>query len=389
MPIRYRSLSVPFPTGKATYRDGTEYFVNGTQTYGTMTDVTGNYGAENPLDAYKRSADYQPINGDVLFANGSLAWSLQDYIPDVARSTGYPSLSLGTSFRSEAGGIASSHPGSGDVELPVFLYELKDLPGMLKDAYQKGRALERAAKGNTKAAIGRYMSNPKNPAQDWLNYNFGWRPFIQDAISIAGLSNSIAKHSNTLRKWSKGHISRTAQLGSNSNSASGTVSYDNRIGILCDYHTTAHNRRWVVSHWTIDEFSYNALLTDRSTQINRALGMDAGIHHVWNAMPYTWLTDWFVDIGSIIEVRSNRFGFRYRGGSVMTNTVRETKYVPRPKQGIPAVSPVTIRHEWKLRGSASLNVAHNSSIPFFSGGQLATLSSLAVTRGRGSRAFNT
>jgi len=389
MPQRFRTQSLPGPPGYLVRWDDIVVNYPFTQQIGNMTDVIGNYGGENYLSYEKTETKFSTINGDVFPGGGTFKkYTCFDYAPDCARSLSFPSMASPSlvGFKSQAGGIASSSPGKPDIELPNFLFELKDVPDMLSHAYRRARELERAVgiknpkKGSVRRAVGRYMSNPSNPAKDWLNYNFGWRPFMADMSSLSKLFPSVAERTRKLNEMTYRHISRTASLGSASESGSGEFRYDRQLDIFADFQQTRQITQWVSTNWKISEFNYQALQNNQAVQLGAALGLDIGVHHIWNAIPFTWLTDWFVDIGSIIEARQNRAGFQYEGGSTMTHTLWDLTLTPRAALGIPKCAPVKKVYEKKHRNKAQLSYASNITIPVFSGGQLATLSSLAVTR---------
>lgn len=350
-----------------------------------MTDVVGNPRGENPLSITSFEVlNYTPINGKFGSYNEAIG------LPPSGLSPSQFSINdVGGYYQSATDAIAAAHPGAPHVALPVFLFELKDVPRMLKHAMNRARVLANAAGGDTPSAIKRYLGNPSNPAEDWLNYNFGWRPFVSDISSIYSVADWMHSRAKMMRGFSP-IITRRSNLGSNiSVTRNNNIVFDSTITSWfgTDKITTT-TKKWCVSHWVKDPMRFNAALsTDHQYLRRHALGLNFAFSHLWDAMPWSWLVDWFTDAGSVIHALQNRMGIRFLNASVMTNTRAVREIWPKPPRRDNMTSgSAQIAKETKSRSPTTPSILP-SSIPYLGTGQLATLAALAVTRGRGSSSF--
>lgn len=386
MTTRSRESSTPGFTGSSTWNSGPPVYQKSAGNKSICYDEADSPGDENVLDlTHMRQLSISAING----SRGLSTFS--NYPPSCSWSHFNPPFSIPNEKYLDANSaVAASHPGEPAVELPVFLFELKDIPDMLRHAYMRGRSFEKAMglrPGSARKQAKEYLKNPNNPAEDWLNYNFGWRPFLQDAAAIAGLADHTRKQQQLFSKWSKGFISRRSDLGSNShNTYHPNDVFCTSTGTFGNSSIQNNSRRWIVSKWKVEERTYEAFASNRGYQIRAALGLDAGIHHVWNAMPWTWLVDWFSSIGDVVTIRSNRFGVSFWKASMMTEYEIKKQITPYPKSGLTMGSCAFQKiRKTRVPWGPSINI--NRSLNFLGEGQLATLTSLAVTRGKNSWRF--
>jgi hypothetical protein len=102
--------------------------------------------------------------------------------------------------------IAGTNPTRPDVLVPNFLFELKDMPMMLKDA---GDLLL----GGLKPSIRK--RNKKNlSASQYLAYNFGWAPLISDVKKLFDFTENVKKRTSEWnRVYSSGGLKRRYKLG--------------------------------------------------------------------------------------------------------------------------------------------------------------------------------
>jgi hypothetical protein len=251
---------------------------------------------------------------------------------------------------------------------------------MLRHAYRRAKQLDdnRLSRGNR--PIKEYLKNPKEPAKDWLNYNFGWRPLVADARAIANISSYSSKRMRRIDDWNSGKRSSSAWVASLKGSSQSSGWYDSNTSSNGLRSTTVEQESWLSANFTLSSEYYEALRQDRGQQILQALGADLSISHLWNAMPWSWLVDWFADIGNVIEANSNRFGFQFKNGSVMTHTKIETSIKKTSGPSLSECGPVIRHTEYKQRTHASTLDGYVGFMNFMDPSRLATLSSLAVTR---------
>lgn len=380
MVIRTRTFAIPTGPGGHYFIVPSNLVLQG-QTFNTgdMTDIVGNWNSENPM-----SSEHRTKSGGLI--NGTSGGVTCVNVRATCLNNQHPSFLTTTSgFRSEQDAVGDSHPGEPAVSIPNFLFELKDVPSMLKHAYGRARGLWSAAgKPNNQQlkVIKNYLKAPKNPAEDWLNYNFGWRPLVNDLLDIhkvAGWMNSRAKILNDLSH--RKYISRRATLGSKSAVRTvNSVAYNSfGIGITGTAIDAEQLNSWVVAHFKADPFMFrSALSSDYKKLLNLALGLDFAPAMIWDALPWSWLVDWFTEVGGVIHARQNRMGIVFKDGSRMDHRV--VTRVIHPVRKIKVSSePAVIVREKKAREPVGISILP-SGLNYLGAGQLTTLASLLVTR---------
>ena len=350
------------------------------------TDQDHGFGNENSLDIHKMWIEASTITGvsdTKLGAPDKISY--QSYYPQAAVAfNAMPGLTWSGSVKPAIAAIADSHPGEPVVSIPNFVYEMKDIPGMLKHAYGRAKSLHNAASSKDFKSVKEYLSSPKSAAEDWLNYHFGWMPLVSDLKDIAKVSKETQKKLVFLEGNSKGYISRRRDLGTRlGRSSTPSSTYDSGFILIngrAERYSTEEN--WVVSHWRVNLPSLQAIKSNQLALYGNALGFGDMASNIWNAMPWTWLTDWFVDVGSVIDIYSNKFGVSFANAMTMRHTLQRTVVSAKPGKGMPYCPDQIQYEEWKTRSpySPAFNLA--GSMHLLGPSQLATLAALSVTRTR-------
>jgi len=154
--------------------------------------------------------------------------------------------------------------------------------------------------GNAKSRLGK-------AANEKLWYSFGVKPVVDDIIDvyhlIRSLSGKISEIRRRGRRLQTRHYSRpidSALLPGDSTSTIENAGDFREVNI-----TFSH--RWVIEptyHATL-KFRYDvSSLTDLELRIqawSQAFGIDKPLSVAWNAIPFSFVVDWFVDVGEWID----------------------------------------------------------------------------------------
>ncbi len=289
----------------------------------------------------------------------------------------------GTSMPSESASIttlaARSNPGRPSVSLPNFLYELKDIPGMIREI---GRF-----KLNKKRAI----RNSRDFANHQLSIQMGWTPLISDLAKILSLRSSMTRRVNELtRLYSKGGLKRRIQLGSWSGSGESQTllvsSVDPEIIVRRYSQTTV--KRWGTIRWLPTSLPSGFRPTEKGAIEKLAFGVVTGLRGqlgplrlsvLWEAFPWTWLIDWAGNTGEYLVAHDNTIPSKATSVCLMTESTTTTtfKRMDSLKEYSGATGSATyITKKRTVSGSGSLSAA----LPLFSGRQLSILGALAIQR---------
>jgi hypothetical protein len=179
--------------------------------------------------------------------------------------------------------------------------------------------------------------------KEYLNVQFGWVPFLNDLRRLYDTWNSVnSRLAQIIRDNGKG-IRRRATLYRNSNTVVSTVGGEGsyNIGFPLSYNYTDPTAGTGVSKKTVVEsekiwfsgrFRYYIpdVTDDQWTKDAKSalFGLNPTPALLWELMPYSWLIDWFSNVGDVINnLSSNGIAdLLLDYGYVMRSFRRETIY---------------------------------------------------------------
>lgn len=285
--------------------------------------------------------------------------------------------------------IASASPVSPIVSLPVTIGELirDGLPTMagLKALKAKGK--------------------PDALADEYLNYQFGIKPLVSDLKDLGYALRKADKLIAQLKRDSGRVVRRRVDLGTEKEVTEDGVFFgapstvwllDRTIDPSLPRVTSVAIRRKVTiskKRWFSGAFTYvlpNSREHDNirrmSREAERLFGLVPDASDVWNLLPWSWLGDWFVDVGPVIQNATNAqtFGQVLLYGYVMEHTIKTYEYtLDDPPVGWAGLgdATLTIHDEVKKRVMAS-PYGFGSDWEEFSPYQISILAALGITRAR-------
>jgi hypothetical protein len=193
--------------------------------------------------------------------------------------------------------VKETVPNKPSVNIAVSLGELvrEGIPSLVGAAFLKDRSA--------------YF---RNLGSEYLNVQFGWAPFIRDLQSLASLGQT-ANH--RLQQWARdsGRIvrrNRTFEEDEVTYDVTGSGQFCTPSGLqipgsssLSSRTTGTVHRKWRFSaaytYYVPPAERLNGLAAYES-QMNILLGTRITPEVLWNLAPWTWLADWFANIGDII-----------------------------------------------------------------------------------------
>jgi len=245
----------------------------------------------------------------------------------------YPDHPLGSSYGDPsfygAEGWNKFRPKYENMDLPVSLYELKDLPGMIEQTRDGARRFHESWKsmGGAKNFFG-----PDHVAGQFLNYEFGWKPFISDFLKVHETYTNldrdldqvernngswVRRHGTVLREnvlgpWARDHSIRQAWVfpwlyGQLYRSVFDPV----RDGHVEGYSEFASTIRRTVtfsgkfyqyvplfdrSRYTDDQWSANDIWRKA-----RRFGFRVSPSLVYKAFPWSWALNYFSNAGAVVD----------------------------------------------------------------------------------------
>lgn len=218
-----------------------------------------------------------------------------------------------------ASGYAKARPGNPVADTGQFLIELRDLPQVpFRGAAQRYASLARRTGGVfstlPKLMLGE-LENFKNLGSEYLNVVFGWKPFVNDLRKMYNLWKEVDKRMAQIVRENGRNIRRKAQVAYDAGTdkepqvyypwafaqmVGGPPNWMNDCGSLYDVET-----RWDRRVWFSGSFRYFIPDTGSSQWDARARAALFGAlptpELLWNVLPWTWLIDWFSNVGDVVS----------------------------------------------------------------------------------------
>lgn len=203
-----------------------------------------------------------------------------------------------------ARGIARYKPGRPIANLGQAVVELRQIP-----------TIPALFKPSTYKAIRTKILNGRALGSEYLNIEFGWKPFLQDLSDIIGAQLALNK---ALRQLARDNGKVVRRRGTVSHTESSIVTADNGVCRLYPILANAHyastdpsnfhgiimQKDWT-RYWFSGAFRYwipNIMKPDKQLALTlKLLNVVPTPKLLWDVLPWTWLADWFFSIGAILD----------------------------------------------------------------------------------------
>jgi hypothetical protein len=279
--------------------------------------------------------------------------------------------------------------------------EGSQIPGMLKTTAQGFNSIWKGLGGNmTMKEMG-----PKKVADQFLNVQFGWKPFINDIYAtcdvVTNFDSHVAERKRMNKRWmrrkfreSRIEEEEVLYVGSDPNRNACLPTLFPSVFIEPGSCSQIVRRRKLVDIWYSGKFMYYLPEFDDSApqleilrkvrQYKTLLGLNVSPATIYKVMPWTWLIDWYVNAGDFIQrtqdlisdsvvaqyffaMRHVRYEYEYQ--KVFTTKDGQTHDL-RWKRSV----------ETKRRGSSDSPFSFSLNPTQLSGTQLAILTALGLSK---------
>ncbi len=203
-----------------------------------------------------------------------------------------------------AKGIARFKPGRPIASLGQAVVELRRIP-----------TIPAIFKPSTYRNIREKILNGKAIGSEYLNIEFGWKPFLKDLGDIIGAQLALQK---ALKQLARDNGKVVRRRGTVKRSKTSTVTNDNGVcrlyPILANSmyaSTNPSNFNGIIMqvdytrYWFSGAFRYwipNIMSPDKQLITTlRLLDVVPSPKLLWDVLPWTWLADWFGSIGDILD----------------------------------------------------------------------------------------
>jgi hypothetical protein len=288
--------------------------------------------------------------------------------------------------------VARSNPARAAVSLPNFIYELKDLPGMIRDIGMLKLIGQRAfSKAHWNGGV---PATPRDVANLQLSYQMGWAPLIGDLANMVQFQSSVDRKVRDLTNlYNNGGLHRTIGKAapatstrkerqdrwSFSSRVDSIVTVDSALGDLFTMRESKYTyaRKWGTTRWLPDEIGAFTTASIRNLAFRLVFGLNTNPKALWDAFPWTWLIDWFSNFGDFIQTSGLGIHAHASLPCIMYERTTEYQYTPKSVPwGTLGPSTITLVDLKRSIASPGLSV----SVPFLTSRQLSILGALAVQR---------
>jgi hypothetical protein len=262
--------------------------------------------------------------------------------------------------------LSNLSTSAGVVSLPNFIWELRELPQLIK---WSGDLL-----------LGR--PNGLRPDQAHLAYTFGWAPFIADLQTFANFAENVESRLKRIYDAEESHsISGGIGGESHQDSSDGSLSNPYRVSEILWYKDQDMRRRTWYSAKLTPDYSVPRFSSEMQ-KVGWALGFHNKAKALWDALPWSFMIDYFLSIGDFIEAKSaedqvssicimcnDKYWVRstlvpsYGWEQVMTNngvrhTERKMRRVFSNPTAIPSLALSTLGQKLPILGSLATSAAY-------------------------------
>jgi len=324
------------------------------------------------------------LGGSLSDSNNGLVWSYygpdkqRRVSPEVARALAVYSSDIGSSFalsnftstQSWAQTAWSTKVGSGVIEghgdvIPQGTYQstFPTIPSLAADDIMNGwgaTCIARSAPTNPLADAGTFLGElrqlPKVPGRDfykhglkgtggeYLNVVFGWSPAWRDVRSFREANAKADVFLKRLERGSGKYTRRRYTLLDTRDVTETTISANASSTLDLPGNPYRKNplRRTTITTervWFSGAFTYLYQRTPTQSEFFKKIqdardvyGLDLSVEVAWNLLPYSWLADWYGNIGDVAHnlTRFSQDGLTMRYGYIMRHKRIEYIYTYGP-----------------------------------------------------------
>jgi hypothetical protein len=279
--------------------------------------------------------------------------------------------------------MANTNPSRPEVDLPVFLFELKDFPRMVRQMGNIVKELGAFTRGDLRKSGGLPGAGL---ADQYLSQQFGWQPLVGDLARMMDFVGNTERRAAELKRLhSERGLRRNYRVWEDPGIENSWLSYlGPSYGATARGYVKYRTKRskWVSLEWKpLTAPTFNTDEEAMNEARNLVFGLNLSPASLWEAMPWSWLIDWFSNCGDFLNAHRNRIPVTCTNICVMTK--EETVYTDFTFDSNPWNATVKLQNPVyvvKQRNPVGGFLLPEFFDPFLDGRQSAILSSLAINR---------
>lgn len=270
--------------------------------------------------------------------------------------------------------IKRTNPNNAEADLGQDLAEMGEIPSLIRDSYKgffdafpPGLAKKIRNLGSRVALLN-------------ILYQFGYAPLIDDTKKMLEFPKAVERRIKELeRLQAKKGLRRTIELFSDCNVTQFNATIQSS-GVFINTTITKSTRMRIRGH--IRWYPLPPILRRDHSVLDDAIRTVAGnewdIVTIYNIIPWTWLADYFTNLGDLIQLNRNTVECYHEPVRIITHVLTETICAPWTN-GVVTMTPIKNSLEETSRMIAVPTLSARQQ--FLTEKQTSIISSLAVLKG--------
>lgn len=349
----------------------------------TCDDVINDYGNEHSLTINKIERFYDPIGGNSKNSAPDPTFTVYDgnWMYEFQQTSSASHLSLsGLPSNNQVGieTLSRSNPSRPHVDLPLFLYELREIPEMLKYLASFFKRL------GTNGGIP--IDSVIDSGNLVLLTEYGVKPLVSDIRKFLDFQSQVKAVEDRIKALNtRQGIHSKVSMGSWNGYSPSTPVLNSEGGITIQgaVDKLTSISIWGTTRWTADLTQpYPTTDADMLALARKVVfGTDIGIDTVYNGIPWSWLLDWASNTGDYLSTFRNTIPAKHSKVCVMrhTKTTESGRKTSSNGSFMTGGKSFTTVRETKTRTVMPF-LLPELSMPNLTARQLSILGSLAVQR---------
>jgi len=256
--------------------------------------------------------------------------------------------------------LADTNPSAPIVDLPTFILQAGDLPHLLR------------IKGDSILRKGANLN---------LKYQFEIKPLASDLSNMALFALTVQRRIKELERLRETGIKK-AKRGVKSGTADRSqevlvnTSHQAYVTTQETWHTKVD--RWAFTEWKLDADFPQTNLEGYRGAVKAALGLTIDFATVWELIPWSWLIDWYSNVGDWLMANRNVVGASHGPVGVCTHT--KTTVQTHGYNGPSSVRFTPFYAEYETKRRDLVYPSLGASLSPLTNGHASILASLSITR---------
>jgi hypothetical protein len=350
----------------------------------SITDQENMHAAHLQID--KRSAYGGVINR--AWTDYFAPW-FDNYVCDFVRSDLGLTEHLAVDSPSDTEVAVKAHnrtsPSRPYVDLAQNVGELKDFPSLFRIRGQQLLDLRKAKIPINRESLFSYDKDygiTRTAAELNLNYQFGWKPLMSDALKLLDFSAQFDKRVDELKRLQdKRGLRRTTRHGTYY-AEEYTNTYVQSVYRLISRPMVKRTEQevWAFTNWMPTADFPSSSRVQQALARRAVLGITIDASTAWELFPFSWLADWCVNVGDMLTASRNIIPAEHGPVQVMRRT-RTTTFCPGYEDSSDGLTMTRIDGEYISKSRRLASPSFVAHFPFLNARRMSILGSIGLLSG--------